>query len=123
MSVDQWIAQHASGWQAEVAGRLVTIIEGAAPDATSSIKWGQPVFESNGPFAYFRPAKAHVTLGFWRGAEMADPKKLLSGEGDRMMHMKITSVDAIDKATITAMVKDAVRLNREKGSPTMRGKK
>jgi hypothetical protein len=120
MPVEQWIQEKASGWQLAVIQRLVGILREAAPDMTATIKWGQPVFESNGPIAYLRPAKAHVTFGFWRGGEIADPKKLLEGAGDRMQHMKIAGPDQLDAAAIKAMVQEAVRLNREKGSPTMR---
>jgi hypothetical protein len=122
MPVEQWLKEKTSGWQAEAVGRLVGLVQQAAPEATSSIKWGQPVFESNGPFAYIRPAKAHVTLGFWRGTEIADPEKLLSGDGDRMAHMKITSLDQIDPKALAAMIENAVRLNREKGNPAVRAK-
>jgi hypothetical protein len=120
-TVADYIASRLSGWQADVASRLVKIVKAAAPEATSVIKWGQPVFEAHGPFAYMRGSKNHVTFGFWRGAELADPDGLLEGEGDRMQHVKITSPDGLHEKTITAWVKQAVALNREKGSPTMRG--
>jgi hypothetical protein len=120
MSIEEWLKEKTSGWQAQAIEKIVDLVKRAAPDATATIKWGQPVFESNGPFAYIRPAKQHVTFGFWRGSEVADPKKLLDGAGDRMQHMKLAGLDQIDEKAITAMVKDAVRLNREKGTPTTR---
>jgi hypothetical protein len=123
MPVEQWVKAKTSGWQTEAAGRIMDLVRQAAPEAMASIKWGQPVFESNGPFAYIRPAKAHLTFGFWRGTELTDPKKLLSGDGDRMAHMKVTSLDQIDTAALSAMVKQAVKLNREKGNPALRAKK
>lgn len=123
MPVEQWVKEKTNGWQTEAAVRLIGIVREAAPEATASIKWGQPVFEANGPFAYFRPAKAHLTFGFWRGTEIADPKKLLSGDGDRMAHMKLTSPAQIDAAALSAMIRDAVRLNREHGNPTLRAKR
>jgi hypothetical protein len=122
MSVDDWREAKVSGWQAEAVKKLCRIVRAAAPGASSSIKWGQPVFESDGPFAFIRPAKTHVTFGFWRGTEIADPKKLLEGSGDRMAHVKFESIEAIDERSLSAMIKEAVRLNREKGSPTLRGK-
>jgi hypothetical protein len=39
-----------------------------------------------------------------------------------MAHMKITSLDQIDPKALAAMIKNAVRLNREKGNPTIRAK-
>jgi hypothetical protein len=100
-------------------GKLLAIAKRAAPGATVSIKWGQPVFEQNGPFAFIKPAKAHVTFGFWRGAELSDAMGVLEG-GDRMKHMKITSPDALDEPRLTVLVREAVKLNQTKGDPSRR---
>jgi hypothetical protein len=120
MAVDAWIAAKTSGWQADVVRRVLAIVQRAAPQASCSIKWAQPVFEDSGPFAFVKPAKAHVSVGFWRGAEIADPKGLLE-RGDRMGHFKLFGPDDLDEPALQAMVRDAVRLNRAKGSPTVRG--
>jgi hypothetical protein len=119
-SVEAYIDGKLSGWQAEAARRLVALVAREAPEAAAVIKWGQPVFEINGPFAWLRPAKAHVSFGFWRGTELADPKELLEGSGDRMAHVKLTGLDAIDEGALSALVRQAARLNREKGDPTKR---
>lgn len=119
-SVDAWVESKAKGWQLDCVERLLALLRAAIPDATVSIKWGQPVVESNGPLAFVRVAKAHVTLGFWRGAELKDPKGLLEGEGTRMAHLKIKEDDAVDAKRITAFAKEAAKLNRAKGDPTKR---
>lgn len=119
MPVDEWIRTKTGGWQSDVIRRVVELVRKAAPEATVSIKWSQPVFEQDGPFAFIKPAKAHVSVGFWRGGEVADPKGLLE-RGDRMGHFKLHGPDELDEKALLAMVKDAVRLNREKGSPTRR---
>jgi hypothetical protein len=119
MPVEQYLATKVTGWQADVAGRIVALVQKAVPDAAVAIKWGQPVFELNGPFAYVKPAKAHVTFGFWRGTELADPKRML-GDGGRMTHVKLTSPQGVDEAALSALVKQAAKLNREKGDPTKR---
>lgn len=110
-----------SGWQAKVALEILELIKSAAPYATAAIKWGQPVFEANGPFAYFRPAKNHITFGFWRGKQLKDPKKLLESAGDRMAHIKLSKDHTIDAATLIRFVKEAVQLNAKHGNPTQRG--
>jgi hypothetical protein len=119
MPVEKWIAAKTGGWQSEVVRRVLDVFKRAAPEATCSIKWAQPVWELEGPFAFVKPAKAHVSVGFWRGSEVADPKGLLS-RGDRMGHFKLLGPDELDEAALAAMVKDAVRLNKSKGSPTKR---
>jgi hypothetical protein len=119
MAVDAWIGKFTKDWQSETVRAIVKLVHDSAPDATVSIKWGQPVFEHHGPFAFIKPAKAHVSFGFWRGAEVADPKGLLT-RGDRMGHVKLRSHADLDTAAFAAMIEDAVRLNRQKGSPTKR---
>ena len=119
MPIGEWIAKKTTGWQSDVVRRIVGVVARVAPDAKCEIKWGQPVFDYEGPFAFVKPAKAHLSVGFWRGSEVADPKGILE-RGDRMGHFKLRAAAELDEGVLAAMVKDAVRLNREKGSPTRR---
>jgi len=118
-NVDEYAAS-LTGWQAEAIASLRQIIRAGVPKATEAYKWAQPVYESNGPMIFIKAHRSHMNLGFWRGAEMTDPKGLLEGDGDRMRHVKLTSLADINKTAITAFVKQAVRLNAEKGDPTKR---
>lgn len=118
MSVDTWVTQRTSGWQKDVVNRLLAIARAAAPSGTFSIKWGQPVLEGKSPIAYMRPAKDHVTFGFWRGAELDDPDGVLEG-GDRMKHLKLASAAELDESQITKLVRAAVALD---GIATKRGR-
>jgi hypothetical protein len=61
-----------------------------------------------------------VTFGFWRGAELDDPRGLFEGSGEQMRHVKLTSVDGIDRDALTAFVRQAVELNSSQGDPTRR---
>lgn len=82
------------------------------------MKWGQPVYEEDGPICYFKSFSDHVTFGFWRGTEMPDPAGLLRGEGDKMRHVRLTMFDDIPRDPLEEFVRNAVRLNRERGNPT-----
>jgi hypothetical protein len=106
--------------QKDGANAIRAIVRETAPEASESIKWGRPVYERGGPFAYMKAAKAHLTFGFWRGTELTDPDGLLQGAGDRMRHLKIVGRD-IPSEAIRAFVKQAVALNSERGDPTRRG--
>jgi hypothetical protein len=108
-------------WRGEVVTAAVEAIRAAAPEATASIKWAQPVFESNGPFAYVKAFPRSVNVGFWRGAELHDPDGRLVGDGDRMKHVALRSAGDVDPERIAGWVRQAVALNAEKGSPTKRG--
>jgi hypothetical protein len=117
--VTAWLKQKTSGWQTKIIERIIAMTKRAAPDATLSIKWAQPVFDVSGPMAFIKPAEAHVTFGFWRGAELGDPAGILEG-GDRMKHVKITADDVLNEARLAAFVREAAALNRAKGDPTKR---
>ena len=116
-NVDEYIAG-LGGWKTEVAGRIQTIVTTTAPEAKESIKWAQPVYELNGPFAYMKAFKNSINFGFWRGIDLDDPQGLLQGTGEKMRHVKLTGLEDIDDEAFTAYVKQAVALNLEKGDPT-----
>lgn len=120
VSVEAWASKKLSGWQADALRIIQALVARYAPSATASIKWGQPVWEQNGPFAWARPAAKHFSFGFWRGAEMSDPEGRLEGEGDRMRHVKITSAEQISELPLASYVEQAVALNAKKGDPTQR---
>jgi hypothetical protein len=109
-------------WRGDAVRRIRELVDGAAPDAESSIKWAQPVWQAGGgPFAYVKAFQRSVNLGFWRGAQLDDPDGLLAGDGDRMKHIAIRSVDEIPADAVGRFVRQAVSLNRELGNPAKRG--
>ena len=71
---------------------------------------------------FFKAAKKHLTLGFWRGVQLDDPKGLLEGSGQQMRHLKIRELKDIPKTQVGKWIRQARRLNKELGNPTMKGK-
>ena len=116
-TVDSYIAG-LKDWQAEIVSEVRKIILKAAPEADESIKWAQPVYEINGPFAYVKAFKNSVNFGFWRGVDIIDPDGLLQGSGEKMRHFKLTSLDDINGPVFSDYVQQAVKLNLMKGDPT-----
>jgi hypothetical protein len=110
------------GWRADALRRIDTLIRRAAPEATGLIKWAQPVYEQNGPLAFIKSNRAHLTFGFWRGTELNDPDGVLEGAGDRMKHVKIHGLDDIDEGRFSAWIREAVVLNEQRGNPIERPK-
>jgi hypothetical protein len=104
--------------QADIVSSVRQIVREAAPNADEAIKWAQPVYSSNGPFAYIKAFKNSVNFGFWRGVDLKDPKGLLQGSGDKMRHIKLTSTDDIDAGAFSDFINQAVQLNQTKGDPT-----
>jgi hypothetical protein len=116
-TVDAYIAG-LEDWQAEIVSGVRQVLNEAAPNADEAIKWAQPVYSSNGPFAYIKAFKNSVNFGFWRGVDLKDPKGLLQGSGDKMRHIKLTSTDDIDAGAFSDFINQAVQLNQTKGDPT-----
>ncbi len=49
----------------------------------------------------------NVHFGFYWGAELADPEKLLIGKGNQYRYILVPDIDNFPKANITALIKEA----------------
>ena len=58
-------------------------------------------------FAYVNAFKAHVNVGFFRGAEIADPAGLLEGTGKFMRHVKLRPEHDVDTKALTTLIETA----------------
>lgn len=119
LTVDEYIGR-LDGWRREAATRLRNIVREAAPHAVESIKWGQPVYESNGPFCYIRAFASSINLGFWRGKSLAHLDDAIAGGGAKMGHFRIGSPADIRPEAFAHVIREAVRLNARLGDPTRR---
>lgn len=117
-TVDEYIAAF-DDWRTDAMKRLREVVKEGAPHSAVGIKWAQPVWEWNGPMVWMKAYPKHVNIGFWRGTEMDDPHKVLQGDGERMRHIKITTIDEIPTDALRDLVKQAVKLNTAKGNPTL----
>ena len=116
-TIDEYVAGLGGDWRGEAVARLRQIVDAAAPEASSTIKWAQPVWDTNGPFAYVKAFTSSVNIGFWRGTQLDDPAGILDGEGERMKHLTLREGDPIPADELAGFVRQAVELNREHGSP------
>lgn len=55
-------------------------------------------------FAYVNAFKAHVNVGFYQGASLADPAGLLEGAGKRMRHVKVRWGEPVDAGALNALI-------------------
>jgi hypothetical protein len=58
-------------------------------------------------FAYVNAFTAHVNVGFFRGAEIADPKGLLEGTGKFMRHVKLRPERDVDATALIKLIETA----------------
>ena len=58
-------------------------------------------------FGYVNAFKAHVNVGFFRGAEIADPEGLLEGTGKFMRHVKLRPECDVNATALMKLIKSA----------------
>jgi hypothetical protein len=61
-------------------------------------------------FAYVSIHKAHANVGFYHGADLNDPARLLEGTGKRMRHVKLRPGQPVNSKALAALI-DAAYLN------------
>src|SRR6202789_1635794 len=59
------------------------------------------------PFGYVNVFTSHVNVGFFQGAALPDPARLLQGDGKRMRHVKLRPETATDTAALGRLVETA----------------
>jgi hypothetical protein len=60
-------------------------------------------------FGYVNAFRAHVNVGFFRGAEIADPAGLLKGDGRFMRHVKLRPGRDVDAGALEKLIRTAYR--------------
>jgi hypothetical protein len=113
--VDGFFAKQAPPLRA-VMEALRSIVEDAAPDATSALKWGMPVYTIGGVMTCALGAhKAHVNL-ILAGppGTFDDPEGRLTGSGKTGRHLKLTSLDELPRAAVRRWVRQAAAVARGK---------
>jgi hypothetical protein len=88
-AVEAWMREHADVLGA-VAQRWFEVMRACGDDVRELLHDGHPTAcVGDAAFAYVDAFKAHVNVGFFRGAEIADPERLLEGTGKLMRHVKL----------------------------------
>jgi len=59
------------------------------------------------PFGYVNAFTSHVNVGFFQGASLPDPARLLQGSGKFMRHVKLRPGTVTDAAALTRLIERA----------------
>lgn len=85
-------------------------IRGCGPDVRELLHDGHPTgCVEDAAFAYVDAFTAHVNMGFFHGADLDDPARLLDGAGKRMRHVKLRWGQPVDEAALEALIEAAYR--------------
>jgi hypothetical protein len=77
-------------------------------DVTELLHDGHPTAcVEDAAFGYVNVFTAHVNVGFFHGASLADPSSLLQGSGRFMRHVKARPGELPDRAALEALIRAA----------------
>jgi hypothetical protein len=105
--IDAWMREHA-GELGAIAQRWFDVMRACGDDVRELLHDGHPTAcVGDAAFAYVNAFKAHVNVGFFRGAEIADPDGLLEGTGKFMRHVKLSPDRHVDARALTTLIETA----------------
>ncbi len=88
------------------------VLDEGLPGARVGLKWGYPTWTGERNVASLIAYEEYVNLAFFQGARLPDPKKLLTGTGVSMRHVKLRSVKDLKDPAVKALVRNAWRLDQ-----------
>ena len=105
--IDAWMREHA-GELGAIAQRWFEVMRGCGDDVRELLHDGHPTAcVGDAAFAYVNAFTAHVNVGFFRGAEIADSEGLLEGTGRFMRHVKLSPGRAVDATALKNLIEIA----------------
>ena len=106
-AIEVWMHQH-SGELGALAQRWFKVIRDCGDDVRELLHDGHPTAcVGDAAFAYVNAFTAHVNVGFFRGAELADPEGLLEGTGKFMRHVKLRPEGDVNATTLRKLIETA----------------
>jgi len=106
-AIDVWLHDQ-SGELGAIARRWFELMRGCGDEVRELLHDGQPTAcVGDAAFAYVDAFRAHVNVGFFRGAEIADPEHLLEGTGKVMRHVKLRPERDVDAMALMDLIATA----------------
>lgn len=106
-AIEAWMDAH-RGELGAIARRWFEVMRDCGDDVRELLHDGHPTAcLGDAAFGYVNAFRAHVNVGFFRGAEIADPEGLLEGTGKFMRHVKLGPARDVDAAALTKLIEAA----------------
>ena len=105
--IEAWMNEHSDELGA-IAKRWFEVMRDCGDDVRELLHDGHPTAcVADAAFAYVNAFTAHVNVGFFRGAELAEPNGLLEGTGKFMRHVKLRPESDVDTTALLKLVNTA----------------
>jgi hypothetical protein len=106
-AIEAWMKAHA-GELGAMAQRWFAVMRKCGDEVRELVHDGCPVAcLGDVPFAYVNVFTAHVNVGFFQGAALPDPARLLQGNGKFMRHVKLRPGTATNDAELSRLIEAA----------------
>jgi hypothetical protein len=108
-AIDAWMNAH-SGELGAIAREWFELMRQCGDEVREILHDGCPVAcLGDAPFAYVNAFTAHVNVGFFQGAALPDPARLLQGTGKFMRHVKLRPGEQTDRTSLSGLIAAAYR--------------
>ena len=106
-AIDAWFQQH-PGPLGSIAYHWFQLMRSCGDEVRELIHDGCPTAcFGDAPFAYVNVFTQHVNVGFFHGASLRDPSRLLQGSGKRMRHVKLMPETPTDSSALAKLIEAA----------------
>ena len=106
-AIEAWMIQHA-GELGAIARQWFEVMRNCGDEVRELLHDGCPVAcLGDAPFGYVNVFTSHVNVGFFHGASLPDPSRLLQGTGKLMRHVKLRPETATDSARLRRLIETA----------------
>lgn len=106
-AIDEWMDEQPEEL-ATIARRWFDVMRNCGADVRELIHDDQPTAcVGDAAFGYVDAFTAHVNVGFFGGADLADPAGLLEGTGKYMRHVTLRPGRDLDAVALTALIESA----------------
>lgn len=106
-AIDAWFETRA-GELGAIARRWYERMRACGDDVRELLHDGHPTAcVGDAAFGYVNAFTAHVNVGFFPGAHLADPARLLEGTGKNMRHVKVRPGAGIDQEALAELIQAA----------------
>ena len=106
-AIDAWLKQHTAELDA-IAHRWFEVMRNCGDEVRELLHDGCPTAcLGDAPFAYVNVFTSHVNVGFFQGASLPDPARLLQGTGKFMRHVKLKPETPTNAAALNKLVEAA----------------
>jgi hypothetical protein len=106
-AIDAWLKGHA-GELGAIAHQWFEVLRSCGDEVRELLHDGHPVAcFGDTPFGDVNVFTSHVNVGFFRGAALPDPARLLQGTGRFMRHVKLRPRTATDAAALRRLIDSA----------------